>query len=512
MTKYDYDPKTFRLRVLRTTRPTYDPPFPDRRGQLSDPRVLQDLHYSYDAVGNITNIEDDAWTPAFFRNQQVDAASNYVYDAIYRLVEATGREDGAASGAPPQLPPAPVGFTNLPISTSAGALRNYKQRYRYDAVGNIQAMRHMAERSGRWTRTYSYASDNNRLTGTNTDNPAKSVSYGYDIHGSMLNLNTAPESFDLRWDWNDMIHTINLGGGGRAWYQYGADKQRCRKRIEKQKNSAGYWERIYLGGYELYRRYNSANPGKPVEEIESHHLFEGEQRVLLVDDVIIASDNNHPRPDGLSVPAQTLFRYQYSNHLGSACLELDDQAEIISYEEYHPYGTSAYQAVNSTIEAPPKRYRYTGMERDEESGLAYHGARFNAVWLSRWITADPGGITDGLNRYRYGRGNPINLRDVNGKQVAPNISEKLRQELEHPPLLPPLITPVVRAGGPTLSQGRPFDPQWDTPQYQQHIADYAYYYSHPDEALERSIQQMQSRDVVRFYLAVWHRKKLPGLS
>src|SRR5262249_54622643 len=155
----------------------------------------------------------------------------------------------------------------------------------------------------------------------------------------------------------DMLRFMDLGGGGRAYYQYDAGKQRTRKRIENQNGLGGYWERIYLGGYEIYRRFNAAG-GAPVEEIETLHLFVGDQRVLLVDDVITA-----PR----AAQVQTLFRYQYSNHLGSSVLELDDQAAIISYEEYHPYGTSAYSSAARGIEAPLKRYRYTGMERDEES-------------------------------------------------------------------------------------------------------------------------------------------------
>jgi hypothetical protein len=59
-----------------------------------------------------------------------------------------------------------------------------------------------------------------------------------------------------------------------------------------------------------------------------------------------------------------LIRYQFGNHLGSASLELDEQAQIISYEEYSPYGSSTYQAVRSQTETA-KRYRYTGKERDE---------------------------------------------------------------------------------------------------------------------------------------------------
>ena len=66
------------------------------------------------------------------------------------------------------------------------------------------------------------------------------------------------------------------------------------------------------------------------------------------------------------------------------------QAQIISYEEYTPYGSTSYQAVRSQTETP-KRYRYTGKERDEESGLYYHGARYYAPWLARWIAVIPQG-------------------------------------------------------------------------------------------------------------------------
>ena len=80
---------------------------------------------------------------AFFRNQQVEPSSDYIYDALYRLIEATGRENDAAIGAPPQLEGA-GGRIAAFRSTPTGALRNYTQRYRYDAVGNIDEMRHIA--------------------------------------------------------------------------------------------------------------------------------------------------------------------------------------------------------------------------------------------------------------------------------------------------------------------------------------------------------------------------------
>ena len=68
----------------------------------------------------------------------------------------------------------------------------------------------------------------------------------------------------------------------------------------------------------------------------------------------------NPRHDRLPVKEQTLFRHQYTNHLGSACLELDEGARIISYEEYYPYGSTSYQAVNKDLKAAAKRYRPCG--------------------------------------------------------------------------------------------------------------------------------------------------------
>jgi RHS repeat-associated protein len=86
-------------------------------------------------------------------------------------------------------------------------------------------------------------------------------------------------------------------------------------------------------------------------------------------------------------PVETV-RFQLGNHLGTASVEIDGSGNLISYEEYHPYGTTAWQAPELTT-VSLKRYRYTGMERDEESGLQRHGVRYYAVWLGRWGSADP---------------------------------------------------------------------------------------------------------------------------
>lgn len=80
-------------------------------------------------------------------------------------------------------------------------------------------------------------------------------------------------------------------------------------------------------------------------------------------------------------------------------------------------GTTAYQTMNATINAVAKRYRYTGKERDEETGLYYHGARYYAPWLARWCAVDPmQSEMPTWSSYNYGFCNPVVWQDSTGMQ------------------------------------------------------------------------------------------------
>jgi RHS repeat-associated protein len=104
---------------------------------------------------------------------------------------------------------------------------------------------------------------------------------------------------------------------------------------------------------------------------------------------------------------------------GEGVLIVDGSGAVISYEEYYPYGSTSYQSGRSAAEVSLKRYRYTGKERDEETGLYYHGARYYASWLGRWTSCDPAGFVDGLNLYAYVRNNSVRLIDPTGTQSDP---------------------------------------------------------------------------------------------
>jgi RHS repeat-associated protein len=404
-TEYTYDAKTFRLVRLLTTRPSAGSP-------------LQDLHYTYDPVGNITAIHDDAQQTVYFNNQVVDPHAEYVYDAIYRLIEATGREHlGQTSGqanAPGQPTEDDGPWTGLPHPNDGQAMGRYTEHYFYDAVGNILEMAH-AVSTGNWTRRYEYESASNRLRSTSLPaDPSTApytAKYVHDAHGNMTRMPHLPQ---MRWDHGDRLRSIDLGvgsGTGTACYVYDAGGQRVRKVVEN--GGSTVEERIYIGGFEVYRRRNATGL---VLERETLHIMGDKRRITMVEAKTV---------DGGAVVATPvpMVRYQFGNHLGSACLELDEQAAIIAYEEFFPYGGTAYQAVSGQVDVSAKRYRYTGKERDEESGLDYFGARYYAPWLARWTATDPIGIGDGLNVYCFVKNNPANHVDSDGKQSEDSTSD-----------------------------------------------------------------------------------------
>ena len=123
------------------------------------------------------------------------------------------------------------------------------------------------------------------------------------------------------------------------------------------------------------------------------------------------------------------MRFQLGNHLGSVALEVDKDGDIISYEEYFPYGGTALIAGRNQREVKVKEYRYSGKERDDSTGLYYYGARYYAPWLGRWISADPAGTVDGLNLYGFVGGNPVKFFDHRGLSKKKAKAESVLPEI-----------------------------------------------------------------------------------
>ncbi|MEQ1506610.1 MAG: RHS repeat-associated core domain-containing protein [Myxococcota bacterium] len=391
-TTYTYDPFRFWLTRLHTLRGS---------------TALQDLQYTLDAVGNIVEIRDDAQQTEFFANSQVTPTRTFTYDALYRLTRATGREkvDQRQTTA---FYAEYAGATGAISDPADPALRQYTQSYRYDGVGNLLEMKHQQGLGGMvaWRRGYAHEPSNNQLVSTSApgddpDDPSTHTNrYPYNERGAMTAMPHLPA---LVRDPQDQIRRADLDlAGSVAWYAYDAGGQRVRKRVDK---GGVQEERIYVGGYEVWRKRTGS---RLQEERQTLHVMDDQLRIALVETLTVTNGSAVPNP----TPRQ---RYQLGDHLGTATLEVDELGALIGYEEYHPHGSTSWWASASDPEVSAKRYRYTGRERDEETGLAYHTARYYIPWLGRWERPDPAGGLDGPNRFIYCRGQPIGARDPHGR-------------------------------------------------------------------------------------------------
>jgi RHS repeat-associated protein len=413
-TRYEYEKTTFRLTRMKTER---------RFASACTARIfknaamVQDLHYAYDPVGNITRIEDAALETVFHANHRVDPAADYTYDPVYRLRAASGRENCAQSAF--SFAPAGGDYRDFPFVGAAqlrdpDALRNYFERYEYDSVGNFLRLRHEAQNS-QFERTYSYDSPsllepwlkNNRLNHTTVRDGSLTLTecYRHDAHGNMTHMPHLPH---MAWDFQDRLRktsrqVVNHGTPEETFYVYDATGQRARK-ITLRQDGKRKNERCYLGGFETFRAYDAAGVDLRRDTL---HVMDDKRRIALIETCTSEHGKVLAFPDSVK-------RYQFANHLGSASLELDGRCALLTYEEYSPYGNSTFQA-GASAEVSLKRYRYTGKERDEENGFTYHGARYYTPWLARWTACDPSGLKDGPNLYGYVRNNPIILHDPSGR-------------------------------------------------------------------------------------------------
>lgn len=396
MIRYAYDPRTFRLKRLRSERyskqdaVTYHP----------SGAALQDFGYDYDLVGNILGIRDRTPGSGFLNNPEALTVNDPVlaqllvsgnainrrfgYDSIYRLRSATGRE----CDLPPVAPP----WDDRPRCTDLTKARAYTEQYRYDSMGNMLRLEHRNDPAGGFVRQFTMETANNRLRELNVSNSA--YSYTFDANGNMRSEAT---SRHFEWNHSDQMKAFRTQTAGaepsvHAHYLYDAAGQRVKKLVRKQGGQVEITHYID-GAFEHHRWGGQSQAGQ-----NNHlHVMDDTQRIALV-----RLGAAHPDDQGPAV------QFYLGDHLGSSNVVVDANGALTNREEFTPYGETSFGSFAK------KRYRFTGMERDEENGLNYHSRRYYIAWQARWVSSDPIGIGDGVNTYSYSQNRPTTLSDPDG--------------------------------------------------------------------------------------------------
>lgn len=388
VTIYTYEPTTQRLDGINVQRPA---------GHAAGAKVLQDLRYGYDPVGNVLNVRNDAEETRFWRNQTVVPDNTYRYDSLYQLVAATGREMANAGQQRGDLPP----VTHFDSATYT----NYSRTYEYDRALNLTRIRHCAFAvENNYTTDITLSDSSNRgVLSTLTENPT-CVSRLFTASGHQKKLQHGQSIF---WTQRgELKHVTPVARdsehNNEESYRYDAGGQRVLKVSTQQvKRTIKKQLTLYLPGLEIRGKSSGDTEDEKLQVICTGSAGSTQARIL---------NWTLGQPENI---LNNQIRYGYGTLVGSIGLELDDGGNLISMEEHYPYGGTAFLSARNQAEVNYKVVRYSGKERDA-TGLYYYDLRYYQPFSGRWLSVDPADTIDGINLFRFCRNNPASYVDHAG--------------------------------------------------------------------------------------------------
>ena len=287
------------------------------------------------------------------------------------------------------------------------------QFFAYDALNRIWLARTQTTGANAWGQAFGYDPWGNLLTTALTRGAAPSfsvaanaqnqiVGYCYDASGNLLDPNACPFGNPHTYAYNAEGQMISAVAGAYI-YTYDGDGQRVKKSSGKL-----YWYGTNAGV--LAESDLSGN-------ITDEYVFFGGKRIARRD----AAGN---------------VDYYFADQIGSSRVVSDASGNVLDDSDFYPFGWERPVASSSG-----NTYKFTGKQRDSETGNDYFGARYFGSSLGRFLSVDPDNTgadpsdPQTWNMYAYVRNNPTTLTDPTGLYTVACESdatacEKLQQRFE----------------------------------------------------------------------------------
>ncbi len=295
--------------------------------------------------------------------------------------------------------------------------------YLYDTTNQLTSV---TKPQGTGTETFTYDLSGNRLRrdGETTDSTYstkneltndKTYTYVYDRNGNLTERThtTTGEITTYTWDYENQLTSVTKKPNATAeptsevTYKYDALGRRIQKNVH---------DTITITNY-VYDRDNILLEFNAQNILEAKYIHSDQ-----VDEVMVMERPRSPHTDE-SFPAQKY--YYHHDRLGSVTEVTNLIGDVVQRYVYDSFGnTSIYNKdgtaiTESSTDYLKTPYTFTGRERDSETGLHYHRARYYNPTTGRWISSDPTEFESGdSNFYRYVFNNSINFNDPDGERVG----------------------------------------------------------------------------------------------
>jgi len=117
-------------------------------------------------------------------------------------------------------------------------------------------------------------------------------------------------------------------------------------------------------------------------------------------------------------PSRVNTRYYYlKDHLGSIKMTVNSGGAVTSYDDYYPFGMLK-EGRSGNFAQSDARFKFTGKERDVESGYDYFGTRYLASTPARFFSIDRRAMKyPQWSPYVYAADNPTIFMDPNGDSI-----------------------------------------------------------------------------------------------
>jgi RHS repeat-associated protein len=288
-----------------------------------------------------------------------------------------------------------------------------KQSYQYDALNRLTSVGEKVntESTPRWTQSYTYDRFGNRTGLTNTGaeagllptqsappvNPANNRLAGldYDEAGNLLLNGNDVYVYDAE---NRLVSFQS--SGSPATYAYDGDGRRVTRSI---RGALQTWV-TYVQVYDAM--------GRMIAEYSTQ---------------------------GTSISGQTSPKYMTTDHLGSTRLVTKADGSVKARYDYLPFGEELGAGIGTRSTAmlysstDATRQKFTGHERDGESGLDFMQARYCSSMSGRFISPDSvagsPGNPQSLNLYAYVMNNPMKYTDPTGHAAENQQQQQSQQQI-----------------------------------------------------------------------------------